>query len=708
MIRNFIKHVENKNENFVIFDIGSRDCDQSIEFYNAFPNSKIYAFECNLNTLDICKKNIEPYSDRITLIEGAVCDYDGNITFYPINQNKTITTWGDGNPGASSIFKSNGKYPVETYIQDEIITKCHRLDSVMDKYDISKVDIIWMDLQGAELLALKGLGNHLQNVKYIHTEVSYKEMYSGQVMFEELNNYILSNNFVIKNTLSLKGWQEDVIYEKKNIYDLTSFKKDKYSQRGHDGIIQKIMSELNINSGFFIEFGGWDGIHLSNCRNLFENGWSGCFIEADIDKYQTLLKNYEGTSVICLNKYVYPTIIEGDTVDTLYKKYMNNIDIDLLSIDIDGRDYEIFENLDLKPKLIIIEGGFLFHPCLKTKIPYNEAMNNVQQPLHVLFELSKKKGYTPIVFNQDTFLLRTDLYEIYNYFKNIKNDFFTLWKSAFYNIFNETDRNWLINTRKNSEIVKKYEHIDYLNLEHSINNIFDIVIPVGPNDKDIIYKQIEFTKKNIIGYRNIYLICYDPNIIIDGCITINETIFPFSLETVTNIHGQLTRNGWYLQQLLKLYALMIIPEILDKCLVIDTDTFFLKPIVFIKNNKCLYNFGSEYHVPYFAHMLKLDEELIKVYKNKSGICHHMMFEKKYINELINKIEEKHNDKFYNIFLKMVTDFNESGASEYEIYFNYIFKNYSNNVEIRQLNWSNSKTLNIHADFDYISCHWYMR
>lgn len=708
MINNFIKHIEKKNEKFIIFDIGARDCVQSIEFYNAFPNSKIYAFECNPNTLDICKKNIEPYSDRITLIEGAVCDYDGNITFYPINQEKTITTWKDGNPGASSIFKSNGKYTVETYIQDEIITHCHRLDSVMEKYDISNVDIIWMDLQGAEMLALKGLGNHLQNVKYIHTEVSYKEMYLGQVMFDELNNYILSNDFVLKNTLSFTGWQEDIIYEKINIYDLTNFKKDKYSQRGHDGIIQKIMKELNINSGFFIEFGGWDGIYLSNCRNLYDNGWNGCFIEADIKKHQILVENYLGKDIICLNKYVYPNKQEGDTIDSLYKEYMINIDIDLLSIDIDGRDYEIFENMDLKPKLIIIEGGFLFHPCLRQKIPYNEAKNNIQQPLFVLFELAKKKGYTPICFNQDTFLLRNDLYETHNYFKNIKNDCYTLWKSAFYNIFNQLDREWLIKYRKNNEIVNKYEHIDYLNLEHSLNNIFDIVISVGPNDKDIIHKQIEFTKKNIIGYRNIYLICYNPNIIIDGCITINENIFPFLQENVSKIHGQLNRNGWYLQQLLKMYALIIIPGILDKCLVIDADTFFLKPTTFIKNNKCLYNFGSEYHKPYFKHMLKLDEELIKVYNNKSGICHHMMFEKIYINKLINKIEKKHNDKFYNIFLKMVTDVNNSGASEYEIYFNYMFKNYIDKVEIRELKWSNTNTLNINNDFHYISYHYYNR
>ena len=66
-------------------------------------------------------------------------------------------------------------------------------------------------------------------------------------------------------------------------------------------------------------------------------------------------------------------------------------------------------------------------------------------------------------------------------------------------------------------------------------------------------------------------------IVIDGCITIFEKIFPFSLDTVAKIHGKRDRNGWYLQQLLKLYAGKIIPNILDKYLVIDSDTFFLKP-----------------------------------------------------------------------------------------------------------------------------------
>lgn len=239
---------------------------------------------------------------------------------------------------------------------------------------------------------------------------------------------------------------------------------------------------------------------------------------------------------------------------------------------------------------------------------------------------------------------------------------------------------------------------------------FDIVIPIGPNEKDIIQEQIKYTKKNIIGYRNIYLISYDHLIQVDGCITIDEKIFPFTIKTVEKFHGKLDRNGWYLQQLLKLYTGKIIPGILNKYLVIDSDTFFLKPTNFIENNICLYNFDKQYNIPYFEHMKKLDKELVRVDKNMSGICHHMIFETKYVNKLISKIEKKHNDVFYNIFLKLVDDNhkNGSGASEYEIYFNYMLKNYPNKIKIRELKWETLKKIETNKNLDYVSCHWYLR
>lgn len=240
--------------------------------------------------------------------------------------------------------------------------------------------------------------------------------------------------------------------------------------------------------------------------------------------------------------------------------------------------------------------------------------------------------------------------------------------------------------------------------------LFDIVIPLGPDDTSIIQKQLEYTKKNVIGYRNIYIISYDASIVIDGCITICEDIFPFSMKTVSNIHGKLSRNGWYLQQLLKLYALLVIPDILDRCLVIDSDTFFLKPTRFINyDNQCLYASGCEYHTPYFDHIARLNIGLMKMFEKRSGICHHMIFEKVYIDELIHTVEQTHKDTFYNVFLKLITDTTSAGASEYEIYFNYMFQRHRDKVKIRDLVWTNTNSLSqLNSQFDYISYHWYMR
>lgn len=71
-----------------------------------------------------------------------------------------------------------------------------------------------------------------------------------------------------------------------------------------------------------------------------------------------------------------------------------------------------------------------------------------------------------------------------------------------------------------------------------MENLFDIVIPVGPNDIEQIDKQILYTKKNIVGYRNIYIITSVAGFYLDGCITIDENTFPFNIEDVAKYHGK--------------------------------------------------------------------------------------------------------------------------------------------------------------------------
>ena len=176
------------------------------------------------------------------------------------------------------------------------------------------------------------------------------------------------------------------------------------------------------------------------------------------------------------------------------------------------------------------------------------------------------------------------------------------------------------------------------------------------------------------------------------------------------------RAGWYLQQLLKLYASVAIPEMCSYYLVIDADTIFLKPTTFFNSDQVpLYNTGSDFHVPYFHHMSRLYPMLQKQLP-VSGICHHMMFNREILLQLFDKVSQHHSDSqcnsskpFWQLFLELIdpSSAGASGASEYEIYFNYLLIFHKNNMCIRNLQWSNSNTISLNSPDSYISCHHYM-
>ena len=88
----------------------------------------------------------------------------------------------------------------------------------------------------------------------------------------------------------------------------------------------------------------------------------------------------------------------------------------------------------------------------------------------------------------------------------------------------------------------------------------------------------------------------------------------------------------------------------------------------------------------------------------------MIFQTKYVKELFDMVESFHNDFFYNAFLKVVTDYNGSGASEYEIYFNFMQQTHPTEIILRQLNWTNTNDLNTLYQnyYDYVSYPYYSR
>ena len=241
--------------------------------------------------------------------------------------------------------------------------------------------------------------------------------------------------------------------------------------------------------------------------------------------------------------------------------------------------------------------------------------------------------------------------------------------------------------------------------------MFDIVVCHGPNDDSMLDLNIQYNSVNVVGKNNIYVITYDCNLKRDDCIVIHESAFPFSVADVKERTSE-KRYGWYLQQLIKLYAHCVIPNLSEHYLVIDCDTLFLKPTVFFENNLPLYDFGTEHHVPYFEHLRRVHPTFTKLVK-ESGICHHMMFSKTILREIFSFVEgrDKTSTPFWKIMIECIDpkQVEFSGFSEYELYFNYMLQFHKNEMKIRPLAWNNSKTLDITSNhLNYISYHHYAR
>ena len=130
-----------------------------------------------------------------------------------------------------------------------------------------------------------------------------------------------------------------------------------YSENGEDGIIDEILNRLDINGGWYCEFGAWDGKHYSNTYRLIDDygDWKGVLIEGDKAKYSDLEKTVQEhpDKITPLNSFITPR--GDDCLDNLLDKTSIPKQFDILSIDVDSEDYWIWKYLtDYHPTIVII------------------------------------------------------------------------------------------------------------------------------------------------------------------------------------------------------------------------------------------------------------------------------------------------------------------------------------------------------------------
>ena len=188
--------------------------------------------------------------------------------------------------------------------------------------------------------------------------------------------------------------------------DLLEEKKNVFSQNGEDGIIEEILRQIGPGGGICCEFGAWDGIHLSNCRRLILDGWRALMIEGDAARYQDLVSTYrDNPSVICVNRFVDD---KANSLGSILKEH--GIDeLDFLSVDIDGYDYEILKSLDVRPRIICIEVNAGHSPYSEQRIEPDIAKDNVGQPLPLFVRTADEMGYRLVCYTGNAFFVRDDM-----------------------------------------------------------------------------------------------------------------------------------------------------------------------------------------------------------------------------------------------------------------------------------------------------------
>jgi hypothetical protein len=192
-----------------------------------------------------------------------------------------------------------------------------------------------------------------------------------------------------------------------------SCKNNITSQTGEDGILERIFEIIPGNVRWCCEFGAWDGKKYSNTYQLLANkGWFGVLIEADSIKFQELPKTFgDNNKIKFFNRFV--NFSGKDTLDEILAETSIPLNFDLLSIDIDGNDYHIWDSLvKYSPKVVIIE----YNQSIANHIEYVQKPDvNINHGNSILSitKLAKSKGYELVAV--------TDLNGIY-----VKQEFYSL------------------------------------------------------------------------------------------------------------------------------------------------------------------------------------------------------------------------------------------------------------------------------------------
>ena len=242
---------------------------------------------------------------------------------------------------------------------------------------------------------------------------------------------------LIKSIRDLIIFQQNLEFQRKHPNPLNLYGKKCFSQNDEDGITLEIIKRLGIKKGVFAELGPGNGIE-NNTICLAALKWKGFWAGSEDLKFK-----YNNSK----NFYFIKEWITRENVLKLFNEGLKNLNekkIDVLSLDLDGNDIYILEELikQIKqPSLIIAEYNAKFPPPIKFKIKYEPNFvwrgdDYFGASLSEFAEVLKKYSYELICCNSHTgsnaFFIKNDFIEL---FKEVPKDIGKIYVEPHYQLY---------------------------------------------------------------------------------------------------------------------------------------------------------------------------------------------------------------------------------------------------------------------------------
>lgn len=225
----------------------------------------------------------------------------------------------------------------------------------------------------------------------------------------------------IKRQNILLGQQMALHFRDKKITEISEAEFSVTSQFGEDGIIQYLISHMSISNPYFVEIGTED-YEESNTRFLLQNlNYKGLLIEANPECVQKIRQ----TDLVWRHTLdIEQTRVEPDNIESIFAKYKTPSDLALLSIDIDGMDYWVWNAINsISPSIVVMEYNHRFGPDQSVTVPYSKNFDRSEAhysniyfgaSLAALTHLAKAKKYSLVGCNRagnNAFFVRNDKME---------------------------------------------------------------------------------------------------------------------------------------------------------------------------------------------------------------------------------------------------------------------------------------------------------